>query len=345
MLRFRRPSSIPLAESAPLADLERAIDQRLRVVKRAPRVQFSPLFAETPPAAKRKRKIVVAVSIAAHVLLVVVVVLMPKHVQSIDDPRLPIEIVLAMEPPKVPEVKLAPAAPKPLPKPAPKARLEQPREEPPPPPVAEAPKPVAKPEPVPEIVKAEPPKPKPEVKVGLLDESPAAPNVVASRTSRSPVVVGAGFDGGTAGGTGTAARSGRVVQAAFEEASTKTKGRSAPATSVKAAAFDAEAAPKKRDAEATRPPSVDDTDVEILTKPKPVYTEEARALHLEGDVVLDVVFEALGTVRVIGVASGLGHGLDEAAAAAAKKIQFVPAKRDGTPVDHAARLRVVFRLA
>src|SRR5262249_14133912 len=110
--------------------------------------------------------------------------------------------------------------------------------------------------------------------------------------------------------------------------------------------FDAEAAsPKKRDVETARPPSVNETDVEILSKPKPLYTDEARALHLEGDVVLDVVFEAAGTVRVLGVASGLGHGLDEAAAVAAKKIQFVPAKRDGTPIDHAARLRVVFRLA
>jgi hypothetical protein len=50
-------------------------------------------------------------------------------------------------------------------------------------------------------------------------------------------------------------------------------------------------------------------------------------------------------VRVLGVASGLGHGLDEAAIAASKKIQFNPARRDGAPVDHPARLRVVFRLA
>jgi TonB family protein len=61
--------------------------------------------------------------------------------------------------------------------------------------------------------------------------------------------------------------------------------------------------------------------------------------------VLDVVFEAGGVVRVLGVAQGLGHGLDQAAIDAAKKIRFNPARRDGAPVDHAAKLRVVFRLA
>ena len=42
---------------------------------------------------------------------------------------------------------------------------------------------------------------------------------------------------------------------------------------------------------------------------------------------------------------GLGHGLDEAAIEAAKKIQFNPALQNGQPVDHTATLRVVFRVA
>ena len=348
-----RPASIPLSrvqDSIPLSALERAIDERRAVPpsaskpKRATRVQFSPLIAETAPAARRTRKIVVAVSIVVHVLVAVVVVMMPKRVQSIDEPALPFEIVFTAEPPKVPELR---AVPQPVPKPAapkPKPKAEPPREEPPPA-LAPAPKPVAKPEPVPEIVKAEPPKPRPEVKVGLLDDAPAGPGLVASRTSRSAVVVGAGFDG-AAGNASTSARPGRVVQTAFEEGAAKGRGRSAPAGSVHGTSFDAEAAaPKKRDAEPARAPSANDTEVEILSKPKPVYTDDARALHLEGDVVLDVVFEASGTVRVLGVATGLGHGLDEAAVVAAKKIQFNPAKRDGTPIDHAAKLRVVFRLA
>jgi TonB family protein len=87
------------------------------------------------------------------------------------------------------------------------------------------------------------------------------------------------------------------------------------------------------------------TPVDILSKPKPEYTAEGRTRKLEGDVVLDMVFLANGTVQVNRVVSGLGHGLDEAATRAAQQIQFKPAKRDGQPVDFPARVRIEFRLA
>jgi TonB family protein len=87
------------------------------------------------------------------------------------------------------------------------------------------------------------------------------------------------------------------------------------------------------------------TPVELLEKPKPVYTEEGRSLKIEGDVALDVVFLANGTVQVTKVVSGLGHGLDEAATRAAQQIKFKPAKRDGENVDFPARIRIQFRLA
>ena len=87
------------------------------------------------------------------------------------------------------------------------------------------------------------------------------------------------------------------------------------------------------------------TPVELLEKPKPVYTEEGRSLKLEGDVALDVVFQANGTVSVTKVVSGLGHGLDEAATRAAQQIKFKPAKRDNENVDFPARIRMQFRLA
>jgi TonB family protein len=85
--------------------------------------------------------------------------------------------------------------------------------------------------------------------------------------------------------------------------------------------------------------------VDILSKPRPEYTAEGRALKLEGDVVVDVVFLANGKVEVSRVVSGLGHGLDEAALRAAQQIQFKPAKRDGEAVDFPARVRIEFRLA
>jgi TonB family protein len=85
--------------------------------------------------------------------------------------------------------------------------------------------------------------------------------------------------------------------------------------------------------------------VDILDKPRPLYTAEGRSLKLEGDVVLDVVFLANGTVQVNHVVSGLGHGLDEAAVQAAQQIKFKPAKQDNQPVDFPARVRIEFRLA
>ena len=85
--------------------------------------------------------------------------------------------------------------------------------------------------------------------------------------------------------------------------------------------------------------------VDILSKPRPEYTAEGRALKLEGDVVIDLVFLANGTVQVSHVVSGLGHGLDEAAVQAAQQIKFKPAKRDGEAVDFPARVRIEFRLA
>ena len=87
------------------------------------------------------------------------------------------------------------------------------------------------------------------------------------------------------------------------------------------------------------------TPVDILEKPHPEYTAEGRRLRIEGDVVLEMVFLANGSIEVNRVVSGLGHGLDEAATRAAQQIKFKPAKQEGQPVDFPARVRIEFRLA
>jgi TonB family protein len=87
------------------------------------------------------------------------------------------------------------------------------------------------------------------------------------------------------------------------------------------------------------------TPVEITFKPNPVYTDEARSLKLEGEVLLEVSFSANGTLHVNRVVRGLGHGLDEAAIAAANKIRFKPALRAGQPVDSTAVVHVTFQMA
>ena len=87
------------------------------------------------------------------------------------------------------------------------------------------------------------------------------------------------------------------------------------------------------------------TAVEITFKPKPVYTQEARDQKLEGEVLLEVEFLANGQLHVNRVVRGLGHGLDEAAVAAANRMIFKPATRNGQPVDSTAIVHVVFQLA
>ena len=87
------------------------------------------------------------------------------------------------------------------------------------------------------------------------------------------------------------------------------------------------------------------TPVQILEKPQPVYSKEARDLKIEGEVHLKVLFQADGTVRVLQVVQGLGHGLDQAATTAAEKIRFKPAQRDGRPCDMTATVHILFQLA
>ena len=67
-------------------------------------------------------------------------------------------------------------------------------------------------------------------------------------------------------------------------------------------------------------------------------------MHLEGEVSLEVVFSASGSVQVLRVIQGLGHGLDQAAERAATQIRFKPGMRGGSPVDTRATIHITFEL-
>jgi TonB family protein len=84
---------------------------------------------------------------------------------------------------------------------------------------------------------------------------------------------------------------------------------------------------------------------EIISKPTPVYTQEARSLRIEGEVLLEVVLEASGSLRVVRVVRGLGHGLDDNAVKAAERIRFKPAMKNGQPADSTVVLHIIFQLA
>lgn len=87
------------------------------------------------------------------------------------------------------------------------------------------------------------------------------------------------------------------------------------------------------------------TPVRILEKPRPAYTDQARRLRIEGNVLLEVLFTAGGEVNVLGVVRGLDAGLDRNAVEAARKIRFEPARRDGQAMPTRALVTIQFQLA
>ncbi len=138
-------------------------------------------------------------------------------------------------------------------------------------------------------------------------------------------VASAGFGGGgVPGGTGTGT------------------GQTAP---VKTGAFGTTPVAPKAASTPAPPPAPKTQPVEILSKPSPQYTEEARRLRVQGEVVLSVVFQANGTLKVVAVVKSLGHGLDEMAEQAASQIRFRPAQQADKPTDFPATLHIEFRLA
>lgn len=86
------------------------------------------------------------------------------------------------------------------------------------------------------------------------------------------------------------------------------------------------------------------TNLEIVSKPPVQYTDEARQLKVQGNVVLRVTFTASGQVLVQSVLRGLGHGLDEEARRVAQQIRFHPATRNGLPMDLMTTVTVSFQL-
>jgi TonB family protein len=145
---------------------------------------------------------------------------------------------------------------------------------------------------------------------------------------------------GPGNGSGAGSTRGSVASAGFGALSAATGQMSA--VRVQQAGFDAQRAETKTATVASVQPT---TPVEIIFKPSPDYTDEARELKISGEVRLQVLFTATGQVRVTTVLQGLGHGLDEKAVKAAEQIKFKPALHAGEPVDSTAVVHIVFELA
>ena len=151
---------------------------------------------------------------------------------------------------------------------------------------------------------------------------PGSGNGTGGAKGAKGVTGSAGFGNGVAVGTSGGGNHGTVQAGVFADehagpAAPKAKAQAAPNT----------------------------TPLEVLFKPKPVYTDEGRAKKIEGDVVLKVVFTASGEVQVQNVVQGLGYGLDASAESCARAIRFRPATQDGHPIDLPATVHITFELA
>jgi periplasmic protein TonB len=154
---------------------------------------------------------------------------------------------------------------------------------------------------------------------------PGSGNGTGGAKGSRGVVASTGFGGGIATGNAQASTGGVVRDAGFGNADV-----AAPPT--------VQSRPAAQSAAKIVMP-------ELLFKPKPIYTQEAKSKRIEGEVLVEVVFEASGKLRVLRVVRGLGYGLDDAAVQAVEQTRFKPALQDGQPLDYTAVLHVIFQLA
>jgi len=184
------------------------------------------------------------------------------------------------------------------------------------------------------------PKPPVTVQTGGFSNASAAAGPAAQNTQ----VSAAGFGAAAVAPADAVRRPSLVAAAGFGDTGVASASGIARAA-VRTSGFgDAVSAPSSASrARSSVQPAV--TVAQILEKPRPAYTEEARRLQIEGEVQLEILFGASGEIQILRVVRGLGHGLDENAAQAARTIRFLPARKDGRPVDSTATVHIIFQLA
>ena len=88
-----------------------------------------------------------------------------------------------------------------------------------------------------------------------------------------------------------------------------------------------------------------DVKAEILTRPEPGYTREARRAGVQGNVILRVLLLPNGKIDRVRVVRRVPFGLTENAIRAACEIKFKPAMKAGKEVSQWVQLEYAFRLA
>lgn len=223
----------------------------------------------------------------------------------------PIEV----PPPPPPVEALKPVeAPKPKPKPKPKAKAPKPKPKKAKRPKRRPKKVARKAPPKPVAPKAESPQPPPKT---------AAPRLIAGLSLGSTVTGGSGPRMGI--GNTALGDPGRVASAPVKRA--RPSGQP-----------DGEGRAPKTEHRPVR------VAARLKRKTQPAYPKGARRQGIEGVVIVLLTINDAGRVAGARVVKGIGHGLDEAALAAARKTIWTPATMDGAPIKSTRRFNVRFTL-
>lgn len=91
-------------------------------------------------------------------------------------------------------------------------------------------------------------------------------------------------------------------------------------------------------------PSSEVKPLQITSKPRANYTEEAKKNGTQGTVTLKVTFLSNGAIGNISVVKGLPDGLNELAVAAARNIRFDPERKNGVAVTVTKQVKYDFTI-
>jgi TonB family protein len=84
----------------------------------------------------------------------------------------------------------------------------------------------------------------------------------------------------------------------------------------------------------------------VVKSVKAAYTKEARDARIEGTVVVEIVVSVDGLPKDVKVIESLDtkYGLDAEAVRASREWRFVPASKEGKPIERAIRVEHSFKL-
>lgn len=91
-------------------------------------------------------------------------------------------------------------------------------------------------------------------------------------------------------------------------------------------------------------PKLENKGIQLFTKPRPSYTEAARNNNYQGSVTLRITFLANGGIGSVQPIDEIPYGLAEEAIKAARKIVFLPAKRNGKNISESKRVQYSFTI-